>query len=686
MKGFKFWPHVAILVLVCAAIGGVVGALLVRHEQPAEAQVIPVAARMERVDGQVALNRGLNNSVEDQQWVEVTPNTPVSSGDRLYTRDNSRASIAFTGRNFARLDDNTSLDVLALSSDRTQLALREGSAIFNVGELDEGDLFEVATPYGAIDLQEPGLYQVGIDDRGSTIVSVLSGLAQVVGLAGSGQISKGEMLTLLGQTAADIALSRLDPAQAGSVVDDYYGYQYPDYYDGRYSDYNAYLNDPFYYDPYKRYSSYQYVTDTVPGIYDLDAYGEWQDVSGYGYAWRPRVDAGWAPYQQGQWMMDDLYGMTWVSSEPWGYAPYHYGRWAYINNQWLWIPDGVNTEPAYSPALVAFVPLTEANMIGWAPLGPGDPYAVTYYDADLQPVYITSAPVIEQQLVNFYAPGAVTVVPVQDFNSPIDARKIKKIEREMLARARPVLDPFTVGELKQAALQNEKGLRKIDIPKEVARRLNERPVFASSAPPAPPFMKDRDLGRKLRVESVPEQQRKEKLEFKDNRQQTASEKSNQAKESAGDDAKGQAAAADQQRKQKIEELSTEAARGNKEARRQVRELEREQRRQERSQQTAARRQQDAERKAAPAQAESARGAQRAQGARVAQPAREQKETSRQRERGRAQQAQSKPATQQAPQKQQRAAEKPQKQQGSGGGGGGGSQKPQKGGGKGKGLR
>jgi hypothetical protein len=60
-------------------------------------------------------------------------NQPFSVGDRIYTRDNSHASLAFTGRNFARLDPNTSLDVLALSDDRTQLALRDGSAIFDVG-------------------------------------------------------------------------------------------------------------------------------------------------------------------------------------------------------------------------------------------------------------------------------------------------------------------------------------------------------------------------------------------------------------------------------------------------------------------------------------------------------------------------------------------------------------------------
>jgi hypothetical protein len=67
--------------------------------------------------------------------------------------------------------------------------------VFDVGYLNSGDLFEVATPYGAVDFQQPGLYNVGIDN-GQVLVSVLSGLAQVVGLGGSGQISKGELLTL----------------------------------------------------------------------------------------------------------------------------------------------------------------------------------------------------------------------------------------------------------------------------------------------------------------------------------------------------------------------------------------------------------------------------------------------------------------------------------------------------------
>ena len=54
--------------------------------------------------------------------------------------------------------------MLTLNERRTQLALRDGSAMFDVGYLGEGDLFEVATPYGAVDFEQPGLYNVGIDN------------------------------------------------------------------------------------------------------------------------------------------------------------------------------------------------------------------------------------------------------------------------------------------------------------------------------------------------------------------------------------------------------------------------------------------------------------------------------------------------------------------------------------------
>jgi hypothetical protein len=609
MNNIKVWPHLTIVAVLCALIAGVGVAFYLKHEQTAQAAELPNAARIQRVDGEVAfLNDGLyandanrqSNEVGQTQWVAAKPNQPFSVGDRIYTRDNSRTSLAFTGRNFARLNPNTALDVIALNDRRTQLALRDGSAIFDVGYLAPGELFEVGTPYGAVDFDQPGLYNVGLSN-GSAIVSVLSGLAQVVGLGGSGQIGKGEMLTLLGQTAAQVVLSRLDGRNAGYLVDDYYRYQYPNYYDGRYNSYDAYLNDPFYYDPYRRSISYQYAPALIPGLYDLDYYGDWQDVSGYGYAWRPRVDAGWVPYQEGYWINDYPYGPTWVSSEPWGYAPYHYGRWANVGNQWYWIPDAVNTTPLYSPALVAFLPFNDANQIGWVPLAPGDPYAPRYYDANWQPYYLTRTDVAPTRLVNLAVPSAVTVVPVDYFGRQIDPRVITRVNPQMLAQVRPVLDPLLVTPLRNAVIHSAWGRGKIDLPPGIAKKLFETPVITSVTPPAPPFRKD--LARALRVEPVPEKVKNEKLKIRDERQ--------------GNEARGetpgreQAAQTDAARKQ-MAELAAKAAQGNKDARRQAQQLEQEQRKQQLEVQKAQRLSEQAQREQQRQQAQGERVGRRAQ--------------------------------------------------------------------------
>jgi Family of unknown function (DUF6600)/FecR protein len=515
VNNFKLWPHLTIVALICAIVAGVAVGLWVRYEQKASAEALPNAARIQRVDGDVALNNsGADMNSSDVNWVAASANQPFSVGDRIYTRDNSHASVAFTGRNFARLNPNTSLDALSLADRRTQLALRDGSAMFDVGYLAPGELFEVATPYGAVDLQQPGLYNVGIDN-GSVLVSVLSGLAQVVGLSGSGQIGKGEVLRLLGQTAADVVLSRVDGRQAGYLIDDYYGYQYPQYYDGRYRDYNVYLNDPYYFDPYRRTNSYRYVNSYIPGLYDLDYYGNWQNLNGYGYAWSPRVDSYWAPYQQGYWMTDYPYGPTWVSSEPWGYAPYHYGRWANVNNQWYWIPDSVNSTPLYSPALVAFVPLAQ-NEIGWVPLGPGDAYAPRYYNNDWSPYYLTRTQNIQPRVVNLYVPGAVTVVPIDDFTRGVDLGRARRADRQILANVNPVLDPLTLTPLRNAVIHSAWGRGKKDIPPGIAKKLDDTRVVTTTSPIAVPF--NRDLARAMRVEPVSNRMKNEKFKVRDERQ------------------------------------------------------------------------------------------------------------------------------------------------------------------------
>jgi hypothetical protein len=106
----------------------------------------------------------------------------------------------------------------------------------------------------------------------------------------------------------------------------------------------------------------------------LSPYGEWTNIGSYGPVWRPRVAAGWRPYYYGHWTWTDE-GWLWVSDEPWGWGPYHYGRWGWdASYGWFWVPGY-----QWAPAWVTW--RYSADVVGWAPLGPGWSLYATGYPA-----------------------------------------------------------------------------------------------------------------------------------------------------------------------------------------------------------------------------------------------------------------------------------------------------------------
>jgi hypothetical protein len=577
---FRNMPkHTAI---IGAFLAGIIVAGIVfwvsRSNPKADDNLAPRAARIERVDGSVGISRvepEVEKDVAETEWEEASRNAPLAAGDRVYAREGSRATVAFTGRNYARLDSGSALDVLSLDDDRTQLALRNGSAIFDIGELADEELFEVATPNGAFDFNEPGLYQLGIGDDGNAWISVLSGLAQVVGQGGYGQISKGEMLTLVGQAATQVVLAKLSPDYAGGIVDDYYGYRYPDSYDGRYSDYEAYQEDPDYYDPYERSASYRYVADDIPGIYDLDDYGDWSDIDGYGHCWTPRVESDWVPYRDGYWDVGSAYGPTWISQEPWGWAPYHYGRWAYVNNrQWCWVPDRVDRRSVYAPALVAFVPITRSQQIGWVPLAPGEQYVPRYYNADYQPHYFGSPQVVaevvnvQQTYVNYNYPQAITVVPVQDFTRRFESRRLAAVNPQYIAQTQPVLDPYAIESVRNVAIAGESDRPKFKMARAFRNEVLNTPVVTSVEPVALPGRAS--VKEAFQVATVSEKQRKNKMRVQDSGQVITADAPNVV--ARGSMPQTDPSVATQERDQQVAALAARSAQGDKAARRELKRL------------------------------------------------------------------------------------------------------------------
>jgi hypothetical protein len=662
----------AALVVFIIGVLAIVGAAVLLSVRPGmkntdgtvQANVIPFAARLDKLDGDVGIARQTNTQQGDsyQGWTKATVNAPISLGDRIYSKAGSKAAIAINRNNYVRLNSGTSLDVVSLSEGNTQLALREGACVFDVGALDSGDTYEVGTPNGAVDFTQPGLYQVGIDDGGDTVVSVLNGACQVAGLAGSGEVSRGQLLTLAAAETAEAIVSDLSPDVAGPIVNDYYSYRYQDAYDGRYSDYQIYESDPNYYQQsYRRSASYQYIPQDsqIAGVEDLDNYGDWQDVPNYGHCWRPRqTSSDWAPYRDGYWSDDHTLGLTWVSNERWGWAPYHYGRWAHVNQQWFWVPAEITRHSTYSPALVAFVS-PRADEVGWVPLGPGDAYVPRYYDRDYQPRYAGSRSDIDRyvnvtNVVNYNDASAVTVVSINQFTRVITPGTVLRPEQDWRRNARPIADPYAVPVVRQIARTLESSRPVVDVPLESQQSFN-RPVMMRHRPVMP--SSTTNVAETLNVKPVPETAVKQKLKVKNIGQAATTTQAN------GIPAVPQAAKVSQQTTQerdaRINALSAQAAQGNKAAKREMRQLEAQQQTQPQQdakaqrkaaqQQAAAQQQQQAEqqkaqKKAERQQAQQAQQAaqqaeqQRAQAAQQANPQKAQKQAARQQAQQAAQQA------------------------------------------------
>jgi hypothetical protein len=96
---------------------------------------------------------------------------------------------------------------------------------------------------------------------------------------------------------------------------------------------------------------------------ELNQYGEWVSVSGYGEVWRPYASNDWRPFVYGRWVWSND-GWMWESDEPFGWIVCHYGNWFYDDDWgWVWLPGY-----EWSPARVDWH-VSDAE-VGWMPMMP----------------------------------------------------------------------------------------------------------------------------------------------------------------------------------------------------------------------------------------------------------------------------------------------------------------------------
>jgi|SRR5579871_1026590 len=324
----------------------------------------------------------------EDDWVTAVPNRPIVSGDDLWADTDSRAEV-HVGSAAIRLGAQTGITFLALDDTATQIRLAQGSLIVRVRHVDDDDNYEIDTPNLAFTLLQPGEYRVDVSaDGNQTITTVWHGRGRVTGGGFTYSVIAGQAASFNGnQDHLDYDLQQVPDR------DDFDGW--------------AFERD----DREDRADSANYVSREMTGYEDLDEYGDWSYVPGYGPCWRPRaVVMGWAPYRFGHWVYVGPWGWTWVEDEPWGFAPFHYGRWAYVNSGWFWVPGPVVVRPVWAPALVGFVGggpgfhFAAGAGVGWFPLAPGEVYVPAYHvsRAYVNNVNITNTTVNVTKVTNVY--------------------------------------------------------------------------------------------------------------------------------------------------------------------------------------------------------------------------------------------------------------------------------------------
>jgi hypothetical protein len=438
--------------------------------------------RVSSVDGDASYQRG-----DSDDWSSLGTNTPLMTGDSVYTPNDARAEVSLGRGGFVRLGDDTQIDLVNMTAEVTQIGMGSGRVSLRVREIPEGSEFEMDSPYSTATLREPGLYRFMVTDRDATYEVVSGGLSVVL----NGEqldVRPGESLNIGGSEPPTFEYGRARPT---AKLDDW-----------------AASRD----DRYDRSGSGRYVHPQVEGQEDLDAYGTWMPHPNYGRVWVPTsMGPDWAPYQNGRWIWQDPYGWTWVSYESWGWAPYHYGRWVHYGGSWGWVPPppaGVSVSvampaPVYAPALVAFiggsnwrigVSVGGGSAIGWVPLAPAERY---YYPWQPAPVHRTT--VYQNVTVN----NSVTVVQNNTFING-GGERIRCTHDEI--RRAPRMGNMPSGiEPTQASLAPYPRRKEHPAP-PVPVRMGQRRTYVARLVPPPKPMSFKDKSEKIRKTGRPVEQ------------------------------------------------------------------------------------------------------------------------------------------------------------------------------------
>jgi len=296
--------------------------------------------RLSEVQGTVRIDRATGDGFD-----KAFLNLPVIEGSRVKTGKDGRAEVEFEDGSALRLAPDSEVDFihLALGDDGQKLStvqLVSGTVYADLhpkkAGQKTGDQFLLNFSHESVTVPEATHFRVELDDARAT-VAVFKGKLSATTPSGQFDVAEKHSATI---ELANDDLANGDPAKPAKkdtfVIARNYEADPSDAWDRQQTDYHD------------RYASAGGSGISSPygyGMSDLNYYGNFMIVPGYGNVWQPYfIGANWSPFQDGGWAFYPGAGYMWVSGYPWGWMPYNYGNWAFAPGfGWIWQPGNWNS-------------------------------------------------------------------------------------------------------------------------------------------------------------------------------------------------------------------------------------------------------------------------------------------------------------------------------------------------------
>jgi len=279
-------------------------------------------------------------------------NAPLLAGDTFATRAGAQAELQLDPTVALRLDQNTTLQIVALTPHHRDVRLLGGT--LEVSSQPNGDSPRVDTASIALGPDAPGLFRIAVTG-GQTSVGAHRGTIRIITPNGTQVLSPGEDVTIAGPASQPVLRYAAQPPS--------------DAFDGfnqtRDAVEIAARNDTR-------------LPPPLRGVTEFSAYGTWRTLKPYGLTWQPHEYPRWAPYRDGRWFWRRGIGWTWIARESWGWIPYHYGAW--IDDPtygWCWVPPHPTPAPAWDPANAVFFAVVAGDRtqsVGWVARAPEESF------------------------------------------------------------------------------------------------------------------------------------------------------------------------------------------------------------------------------------------------------------------------------------------------------------------------